>query len=176
MHIGPHPVRTLDLHVREIGQLFNSLDPAPFLNKDLDRTCEAFIESWALALPHESRPHVNIRVERPASPAEAGELLSEAIHNHYAYKTELVRSELRQGRTSLAIGLSFVCTCLLLADGAGMLVTGPAEAIVRESLLIIGWVAMWRPVQIFLYDWWPIKGRIKVFDNLRFAHVTVVQA
>jgi len=180
MHIGPHPVRTLDLHVREIHQLFNSLDPTPFLNKDLDRTCEAFIESWALALPHESRLHLAIRVEQLASPAEAGELLSEAIHNYYGYKTELVRSELRQllrqGRISLAIGLSFVCACLLLADAASITMTGPARSIVRESLIIIGWVAMWRPIQIFLYDWWPLKGRIKVFDNLRFARVTVVQA
>ena len=180
MHIGPHPVRTLELHVREIHQLFNSLDPAPFLNKDLDRTCEAFIESWALALPHESRLHLAIRVEQLDSPAEAGELLSEAIHNYYGYKTGLARSELRQllrqGRISLVIGLAFVCACLLLADAASVVMTGPARSIVRESLLIIGWVAMWRPIQIFLYDWWPLKGRIKVFDNLRFARVTVVRA
>ncbi|MGG7605670.1 hypothetical protein [Massilia sp. BKSP1R2A-1] len=81
-----------------------------------------------------------------------------------------------EGRTSLAIGLAFVCACLLLAELAVTVMTGPARSIIRESLTIIGWVAMWRPVQIFLYDWWPLKGRIRVFDNLRFARVTVVQA
>ncbi|GAB3373041.1 hypothetical protein [Massilia agri] len=179
MHAG-HPIHTLELHVREAGQLFNSLDPSPFLNKDLDRTCEAYIESWALALPHESRLHLSIRVERLDSAEQTSELLSEAIHNYYGYKTELVRSELRQllrqGRTSLAIGLAFVCACLLLAELAVTVMTGPARSIIRESLTIIGWVAMWRPVQIFLYDWWPLKGRIRVFDNLSFARITVVQA
>lgn len=180
MHSVPHPVRTLELHVRETRQLFNSLDPSPFLNKDLDRTCEAFIESWALSLSHEARLHLTIHVEELASAAEASELLAEAIHNYYEYKVALVRSELRQmlrqGRTSLLIGIAFVSVCLLAAEAASTYMAGSARAITRESLTIIGWVAMWRPVQIFLYDWWPLRGRIRVFENLRFARVTVVQA
>jgi len=36
----------------------------------------------------------------------------------------------------------------------------------RESLTIVGWVAMWRPVEIFLYDWWPLVRRIRVYKNL----------
>ncbi|MGA7532679.1 MAG: hypothetical protein WCB50_13625 [Pseudolabrys sp.] len=23
----------------------------------------------------------------------------------------------------------------------------------QESLIIVGWVAIWRPIEIFLYDW-----------------------
>lgn len=180
MHLGPHPIHNLDLRVREVQQLFNSLDPSPFLNKDLDRTCEAFIESWALSLSHEARLHLTIHVEQPVATDEAGELLAEAIHNYYGYKVALehsaLRQLLRQGRTSMAIGIGFVTACLLLAEAASLFMSGPARAITRESLTIIGWVAMWRPVQIFLYDWWPLRGRIKVFENLRFARVSVVQA
>jgi hypothetical protein len=183
MHSVPHPVHTLDLRVREIRQLFNSLDPSPFLNKDLDRTCEAFIESWALSQPHQSRLQLTIHVEQldPASgAAAAGELLAEAIHNYYEYKATLVRAELRQmlreGRVSLLIGTAFVSACLGAAEAAGAFLSGSAEAITRESLTIIGWVAMWRPAQTFLYDWWPLRGKIRVFENLRFARVTVVQA
>jgi hypothetical protein len=29
--------------------------------------------------------------------------------------------------------------------------------IVREGVVIIGWVAMWRPLEVFLYDWWPLR-------------------
>ncbi|KQY19066.1 hypothetical protein ASD28_02670 [Massilia sp. Root133] len=177
---GPHPIHTLELRVREIEQLFNSLDPSPLLNKDLDRSCEAFIESWALALPHESRLQLTIFVEKIESTAKACELVSDAIHNYYRYKAEMVRYELRQllrqGRMSLAIGVAFVCVCLFLAEVAGGLIPSPTQSIVRESLTIIGWVAMWRPVQIFLYDWWPLKGRIRVFDNLRFARVSIIEA
>jgi hypothetical protein len=38
--------------------------------------------------------------------------------------------------------------------------------IVAEGLLIVGWVAMWGPLDIFLYGWWPIHGRCKLFDRL----------
>lgn len=173
-----HRPQTLQLRVRELRQLFNSLDPTPFLNKDLDRACEAFIENWALSLPHDARLHLMIHVEQLPSDEDT-ELVAGAVHNHYAYKIELVRGELRQllrlGRLSLAVGLVFVVTCLLLAETLASLMPGPAAKIARESLTIIGWVAMWRPVQIFLYDWWPLKGRIRVFENLRSARVSVVQ-
>ncbi len=180
MHISQHPTHHLDLRVRELSQLFNSLDPTPFINKDLDRACEAFIDSWALALPHDSRLHLTIHVEQPVSASDTAGLVSDAIHNHYGYKVELARRELRlllrQGRISLGIGLGFVATCLLLAEALSSYVPGAGAKIVRESLTIIGWVAMWRPVQIFLYDWWPVKGRIKVFENLQFAQVDVTRA
>jgi hypothetical protein len=178
MHISQQATHTLELRVRELQQLFNSLDPTPFLNKDLDGACEAFIENWALSLPHASHLQLTIHVEQPPMPEGASELVAMAIHNHYAYKTELVQGELRQllrlGRTSLAVGLSFVVICLLSAEAISSVVAGPAARIARESLTIIGWVAMWRPVQIFLYDWWPLKGRIRVFENLRVARVNVV--
>ena len=181
MHISQHPTHRLDLRVRELPQLFNSLDPTPFLNKDLDRACEAFIENWALSLPHESHLHLCVHVERLSTPAaEAGELIAEAVHNYYSYKIGLLQGELRQllrlGRTSLGIGLVFVATCLLLGESIATLVPGHAANIARESLTIIGWVAMWRPIQIFLYDWWPLRDRIKVFENLRYARITALQA
>ena len=182
MHHSTHPTHTLDLRVHELQQLFNSLDPTPFLNKDLDRACELFIESWALALAHDSHLHLRIHVGQLAASADAdaGEVVAGAVHNHYAYKADLVRGELRQllhlGRMSLGVGLVFVVACLLLAETLTSLVPGRSARIAHESLTIIGWVAMWRPVQIFLYDWWPLSGRIKVFENLRRARVSVLPA
>lgn len=179
MQISQHPTHTLDLRVRELVQLFNSLDPTPFLNKDLDRACEAFIESWAMSLPHDSHLHLTIHVEQLDPAQGASDLVADAIHNYYGYKIGLVRGELRQllrhGRLSLAIGVGFVSACLLLAEAVISFVPQPAARIAHESLTIIGWVAMWRPVQVFLYDWWPLRGRIKVLENLRFARVSVVQ-
>ena len=66
----------LELRVRELQQLFDSLDPTPFLNKDLDGACEAFIENWALALPHASHLQLNIHVEQFPVPEGAAELVA----------------------------------------------------------------------------------------------------
>ncbi|MET0962657.1 MAG: hypothetical protein ABWY05_07545 [Noviherbaspirillum sp.] len=169
----------LELRVSELMQLFNSLDPAPFLNKDLDQAAEVFIEAWAREFAPDSRLQITIHLENPNAEGNATVLMTEAIHNHFDYKAGLVRGELRdllkRGRTSLFIGLAFVAACLIAADAIAQLDPSTVSTIARESLTIIGWVAMWRPVEIFLYDWWPLVRRIRVYKNLRYARVRVIQ-
>lgn len=179
------PVHHLDLRVRELGQLFNSMDPTPFLNKDLDREAEVFIETWAMGHGPDSRLHITIHLENlpvagdTTGTPDTSALMSEAIHNFFDYKAGLARGDLkqllRQGRVSLLIGLSFVTVCLIAADAIGQFGTGTAFTIARESLTIVGWVAMWRPLQIFLYEWWPLVRRIRVYKALRHAQVRAVQ-
>jgi len=38
-------------------------------------------------------------------------------------------------------------------------------------LLIFGWVANWRPIEIFLYEWWPIVRRRNLYRRLAAAEV-----
>jgi hypothetical protein len=42
-------------------------------------------------------------------------------------------------------------------------------------LTIAGWVAMWRPMQIYLYDWWPVRRRGRVYAKLSEMPVQVVR-
>lgn len=180
MKMRPAPVYHLELRVHKLMQLFNSLDPTPFLNKELDRSAEAFIENWALGFPPDSQLHITIHVEELPAEEDASKLMSDAIHNYFKYKTSLVRGELRQllkqGQMSLLIGVAFVTACLIAADTIATLSISNTATIARESLTIIGWVAMWRPVQIFLYDWWPLVRRIRIYKNLHHAYVLVVKA
>jgi len=50
---------------------------------------------------------------------------------------------------------------------------GALGGILLEGLLIGGWVAMWRPLEIFLYDWWPIRAQARLFDRLADMPVTI---
>lgn len=172
-------VHRLALRVREIAQLFNSMDPTPFLNKDLDPEANTYIETWASAYSHTSHFHLTIHLEIWPEEGDPTHMLTTAIHNHFTYKTEqtrrALRQLLRQGRTSLAIGIVFVAICLLAADAIGNLGTHAGYNITRESLTIVGWVAMWRPLQIFLYDWWPLRRQIRLYMRLGAAHIQVVQ-
>ena len=179
MNTDASKAQHLELRVREIGQLFNSMDPTPFLNKDLDREAEAFIETWALGLPPDSQLHLTIHVEHLPAEGDPTVLMTDAIHNYFDHKAGLVRGDLKQllkqGRLSLVIGMSFVTVCLIAADAIAHLGTSTAVTIARESLTIVGWVAMWRPLQTFLYDWWPLARRIRICKTLSKAKVRVVQ-
>lgn len=175
----PAPIHRLALRVRELGQLFNSMDPTPFLNKDLDQEAEDFIEAWAAGYAPDSRFHITIHLEQWPSDGDPSEMLIGAIHNHFSYKAERTRGALqqllRQGRMSLGIGLVFVTLCLLAADAIGKFGPYAGSTIARESLTIIGWVAMWRPLEIFLYDWWPLQRQIRLYQKLSVAHIQVIQ-
>jgi hypothetical protein len=106
-------------------------------------------------------------------------MLTGAIHNHFSYKAEQTHSALKhllqQGRMSLAIGIVFVSLCLFGADAIGKLGANAGFNIARESLTIVGWVAMWRPLQTFLYDWWPLQRQILLYQKLGSAHIQVIQ-
>lgn len=52
---------------------------------------------------------------------------------------------------------------------------GAVSDIIGEGMLIIGWVAMWRPLEIFLYEWVPIRRRCRVLAKLAKMPV-IVQA
>ncbi len=175
----PAPIHRLALRVRELAQLFNSMDPTPFLNKDLDPEANTFIETWATGYPPGSRFHITIHLEQWPSDGDPSEMLTGAIHNHFSYKAEQTRSALkhllRQGRVSLAIGIVFVSLCLFGADAIGKLGANAGYNIASESLTIVGWVAMWRPLQIFLYDWWPLQRQIRLYQQLSGAHIQVIQ-
>jgi hypothetical protein len=85
----------------------------------------------------------------------------------------------RDGRTSLLIGLLFLTAAFILA---GVVVRRlgqtPVSSRFRERMIIGGWVAMWRPLEIFLYDWWPIRAERRLYDRLSVmpARVTVTAA
>jgi hypothetical protein len=173
------PVHRIELRLREVSQLFNSMDPTPFHHKDLDPDAEEFIESWALEFPPDSRFQITVQLQQMPADGDPGALVTEAIHNFFDYKAQLARRELRhlllQGRTSLVIGLAFLALCLLAANAIGQFTSGTVLTIGRESLTIGGWVAMWRPIQIFLYDWWPLTRRGRIYRNLGHAQVRVSQ-
>jgi len=110
---------------------------------------------------------------------EEAQELERAIHNHFAYKSTVANRDLTQkllrGRISLVIALLFLATCLsvryaLAASFEDTVWTG----LLREGLLIIGWVAMWEPVNIFLYGWWPLVRERRIFEKVRMMEVEVV--
>jgi hypothetical protein len=115
---------SIKLKLRDISQLFNSMDPSPFIEKDLDSDAERLM---------------------------------------------------KQGRTSLFIGSVFLAGCLIIISTLLSGKAGTWAIMLHESLTIAGWVAMWRPMQIYLYDWWPLRQRSRIYTKLSHMPVEVIQ-
>lgn len=169
---APHRI---ELNLRTLRQLFNSMDPSPFHDKDLDADADEFIASWAAEYP--LKAPVTLRVHLEEWPAEdPTKLIHVAIQHHFENRARIVDLEfrrlLRDGRASLAIGLLFLAVCYL---GIRFTATNKSAwaGYVAEGFTIAGWVAMWRPMQIYLYDWWPIRRKRQNFERLAQMSVEV---
>ena len=64
-HSAPND-EPIALHVEELGQLFNPIDPAPLLERDLDPKVEEFIVDWSRELPARARLELLVRIDRPS--------------------------------------------------------------------------------------------------------------
>ena len=166
----------LDLHVAVQKQLFNSMDPAPFRKRDLDPVVSAYIVDWAEEAPLRARLGLRVTLtDEPANTADAA-LLRAAVHENFNRRVAGTRRELRRlfrdGRISLAIGLGFLAIAIVISEAVGGLIANEHYALlVQESVVIGGWVALWHPINIFLYDWWPIRAAIKLHERLSVADV-----
>jgi hypothetical protein len=160
----------IELNLRDVRQLFNSLDPAPFLEKDLDNDAEQYIVDAVRELGLRHRSKLLIHLPESGLRGEDTSSLISAIHHYFQYRARHAADNLRQtlarGAVSLVIGLAFLFVCLTLRQLAGGLKPGATGNILSEGLLIMGWVAMWRPIEIFLYDWWPIQRQQRVLIHL----------
>jgi len=168
----------IEVHVGELKQLFNSIDPSPFRNKDLDREAEEFIVGWAKDLPRDVPFALLVDLDRQAGLPDEAAVLRDAVHEFFRQRAEAYRRRLREllrrGRTSLLIGLTVLAAAIALGDFlATLMKTSRVGEILRESLTIGGWVSMWRPLEIFLYDWWPISSEARLSDRLAAMPVRI---
>ena len=167
----------IEMKLTEINQLFDVMDPSPFTGKDLDQDAEAFIVSWAQEFPPQDAVMLRIHLER-WPPEDPKAMVTEAVHNYFHYKLDLNDLEFRRmmklARQSLMIGVIFLVGCLLVSKVFLAHEEQAWASFLKESLSIIGWVAMWRPLQMYLYDWWPIRQRSRIYEKLSRMHVEIV--
>jgi hypothetical protein len=174
----PTQCRVIEVRVAELRQLFNAIDPSPFRERDLDPRAEEFIVEWAGDLPRDARLALLVHLERSAGPADEAPLLGESVHEYFKQRALQSRRRLRElfrrGRISLVIALAFLGASIAAGNAmANFLRETGFAAVIREGLLIGGWVAMWRPLEVFLYDWWPIRAEARLFDRLSAMPVRI---
>jgi hypothetical protein len=173
----PSKHHSIRLRLRELAQLFNSMDPSPFLDRDIDVNAEEFIVSSARELSSSGHLQLIIHLEI-TPPADRAAETENAVQRYFASRAEMKQREfsqlMRRGRTSLLVGLAFLITCLTISEVVDKLSHGAAVSIVKEGLTIGGWVAMWRPLEIYLYDWWPLSAQRKLLRRLSAMTVRLI--
>jgi hypothetical protein len=177
----PPKCAVIEVHVGELRQLFDAIDPSPFRDRDLDPKAEEFIVGWTKDLPRDASLALVVDLDREAGLSDEAAVLRDAIHEFFRHRAQTYRQRLRElfrlGRTSLVIGLVALAGAIALGDFLATLMRGGRIGeILRESLTIDGWVSMWRPLEVFLYEWWPIRDEARLSDRLAAMPVRITYA
>lgn len=147
---------TIDIRIQRIDQLLDPLDPSPFHEneKALNRDAEGHIVDFAGE--HARAEPLRLIVHAPVSIKPRAAEITRAIHAHFKLAHAKCRRRylrrIRIGRALLIAGIAVLGIALLLRALLGDPGDRAMIEAIREGLLILGWVALWRPLDILLFE------------------------
>jgi hypothetical protein len=168
-------MHVIQIRLQSLNQLFDSLDPSPFREKSLDRDAEAYLLECAGERPF-SEP-IEIAVHAPPGLLPHLDDIASAIHEHFRLlhiqSERRHRRRARVTRVALLIGFVVLVGALVLRRVvAGW--SGPMADVFAEGLLILAWVALWRPAEVALFDHWENREQRRQLERLATVPVRIV--
>ncbi|HSH11595.1 MAG TPA: hypothetical protein VLA10_07395 [Ilumatobacter sp.] len=170
---GPIQVR-----VATVDHLFNRMDPAPLHERALNEEVADWIEEWAEDIDSKDPMEVEITVVDGRLEGRE-QAIATGLLSHFEYREwqtdRQLRKLLREGRVSLVIGLMALAGFNALSRLIGGS-SNPVIEVIHEGFAVLGWVSMWKPLEILLYDWWPIRHERRACGRLADATITFTEA
>jgi hypothetical protein len=164
---------TVTVHVRNLTQLFNSLDPSPFWDRDLDRAAAEFIEEEFADRKSARAWHLHVHTVEGAELAADLQAAVEHYYERLVASTRLkLRDNLRIGEVALLAGVSILFVCTTVRGLLSRWLTD-VPRVLSDGLIILGWVALWRPAEALVYDWIPLYRKRRLYERLAGVRVTV---
>ena len=157
----------IELRIQRLDQLFDSLDPSPFYAKALDRNAEAYL--LECAGEHGTRHSLTVAIHAPERLRASLADIKEAIHAHFALALQQAerrhRNRRRIGRFALSAGVATLAAVLLLR-GWVETIGGSIGEVLAEGLLILAWVALWRPIETIGFDSWGCREERRLLTKM----------
>lgn len=168
----------IELRLRDSAQLFNTLDPFPFRERDLATEAVEYIVDWAQDLPKDKPIRIVVHLqsrgrEQGAAPDDIARAIAACFADKAKTEAKALRQHFKDTRRAFLIGIPLLAVCLFAAWQLSLKADGAVGRLVSESLIIVGWVVLWRPAEMCLYDWLPMVRRKKLYRRLAEAVVTV---
>jgi hypothetical protein len=165
----------ITLQILNINELLRS-PISPYRKRTLRSDAEEFIFEEAEALSRKTA--INIKVHLALSEIKYKDDIATAIHRHFCYRREQSQKELKRvfqyGWRTLFIALGLLAIIFSLTEIAiRFMPDNRIVLFIRESFIILGWVVLWRPLELLLYDWYPIKIKINLYYRLEDSKVEV---
>jgi hypothetical protein len=167
---------TIDVFIKTLDDLYNDSN----YNTLRDNTLNSKLDKYLLncARNYKLNKRITIVIHIPTN------LMSNDISNikkifiyHFSLKikeTELqLKQKFRQWKINLFIGATFLCLCFILLEWFSNESNMKIIKMFRESLLIVGWVALWEPISFILFGWHPIVKKKLYYKKLMNSPISI---
>lgn len=161
------PQVDIDIRIERLDQLFDSLDPAPLRERALSVGFEAYLRESAAE--HAAGSALRLRIQGPPDLHARQDEIEAGVRSHFALLLHQSRRQARLAqsryRRVVAVGFAVLAISLLLRrllEGW----QGPISELMLEGLLVLGWVALWRPIEVLLFDRHEARRRLQELDSL----------
>jgi hypothetical protein len=167
MYDGKAAIR-IHIRIRTVDDILRHFDYRYLNESRINLELEEYIFKEVKCYPLNKR--IFLVVHMCSGGSNNNSMINEVVHSHFGSKVKeaelFLKHELSQWRINMFIGMLFLILCLILVEILESFSYIYVFNIVKESLLIIGWVALWEPLTFILFGWQPIKKDILYYKKL----------
>jgi hypothetical protein len=150
--------------------MFNSFDPSPFWDRDLDQQAAAFIEGEFSDRSRTDRWLLQIHAQAGTATVNDLQAALARYYERLVTSTRLgLREQARVGEIALIAGIAVFSICISLESAVHRL-----PRAIDEGLIVLAWIALWRPIEMLAYGWVPLHRRRRLYERLRRVRVSVL--
>lgn len=163
----------IELSLRDPARLFESAHPTLLGPRELDpQVMGAIAESSRTAKRGDS---LQLVLRFPAGTNPPSGEICRRLREYFVWRSDADRREisriLRDGRQTLCIGMGFLIVMNAIAELIHGTIAGRFASGLASGMEIFGWVALWRPAELLLYDWVPVYRRLRLLRRLSGAPI-----
>ncbi len=166
----PKTVQHVSLRLARLEEMVEAPDPAPLSGQFEERSGVDRILDAARAHFHRRLAAIEAKLVLDEQPStEERRKVDDALKALWRYQDERLGEQLvtirRDGFRALAKGCIFLLICMAISAIAGNSTILPdlVQSLVSEGFIIAGWVALWLPMELLLYEWWPVSRDRKLY-------------
>jgi hypothetical protein len=157
-----------------VEQLLEPCPPSPFRRRRLRKEAEQYLIEQVTALPRKSPARLLISL--PETERGKEESVIDAVHQDFHFRRLEAEKELgrirRFGWRSLGVALIFLTVAMLTVQlMRRYLPVGGFLSVIIEGLTVFAWVALWRPGELLLYEWYPFRRDARLFGKLEESEI-----
>lgn len=154
--------------LEQVEDLFMAASFAPLAGHFEPRSgMEQVLDQVAVRLPRPGEQlHLQLIIRQPTEASD--EAIKAAVRGYCEAvivdrRLDLQRIQ-RNGRNALLLGLGFLAACMALSTAASASSFLPEfiRRLFGEGLVIAGWVGLWRPIEVMLFDTRPPQHEIRL--------------